>query len=325
MSQLKEQSATLVTAAVVGLAAAAVIAIEGSLAGEAFLFVDGCFIALVWGTARWTSRWTEGTEAPPGQWPDPYLLGYLAGGPSHAIHTATLALVVRGLLHAESDRLTLAVPNAADLVERPIEQGIVGAVAEVPLSREVFLSAAAKQACEAFHQKLVSADLIRGSKRIAHRALRGAIAAAGIVIVAVTRYALASSRGLHKFGFLGTMTIVAVTVILIAECADLFATGARSRTRAGDALLADMRRLFGTLPQRAQQLTPGGATNELSFLVALFGVAAAPAFARPLLHTWAPQPPPSSDSPGGDGGDSSSSSCSSSSCGGGGGCGGCGG
>ncbi len=116
MSQLKEQSATLVTAAVVGLAAAAVIAIEGSLAGEAFLFVDGCFIALVWGTARWTTRWTEGSEAPPGQWTDPYLLGYLAGGASHAIHTATLALVDRGLLHAESNRLTLAVPNAADLV-----------------------------------------------------------------------------------------------------------------------------------------------------------------------------------------------------------------
>ena len=78
--------------------------------------------------------------------------------------------------------------------------------------------------------------------------------------------------------------------------------------------------LFKRLPERAASLKPGGESNEMAMLAAVFGLTALPAAAYPFVEKIYPKPQSDSSGSGGDSG----SSCSSS-CGGGCGGGGCGG
>jgi hypothetical protein len=93
-------------------------------------------------------------------------------------------------------------------------------------------------------------------------------------------------------------------------------------TSRGRTLLADLRRLFARLRERAPRLTPGGASADAALLAAVFGVAALPtafAYAQALY----PRAASTSSSWSSSCGASCGSSCGGG--GGGGGCGGCGG
>jgi uncharacterized membrane protein YgcG len=108
----------------------------------------------------------------------------------------------------------------------------------------------------------------------------------------------------------------------------LFMTRGR-RTVRGDRVLVDLTTLFDALRERADELRPYAATNELALLMAVFGIGAVPMMAFPFRRAFRPAEAGTTSCGGSSyscGSSSSGSSCGGGrSCGGGGGCGGCGG
>jgi len=340
VSGLSQRAATAVTAVVALAGTATILAVESLVSGPPFLAIYAALIAVLCGVLRVVARQTDPAEVPPGQWTDPYLLAYLSGGPDLALRTVALSLVDRGLLHANGPALSVAVPGAAALVQRPVEQRLLQVVGAGADARSILQSGTLHDGCEDIQRQLRQARLIEiGPARLGSGLLRSGIAATALLMVAVARIVLAASRGQHKIGYLIALTLLGLVLVFSSKGGWSSLVSGPSRTRAGETLLADMRQLFGTLPLRAGQIQPGGGTSELSFLVALYGLAAAPAFASSTLQSWMPpahvapagmagaESSSSWDTSGSSSSSSSScssSSCSSSSCGGGGGCGGCG-
>jgi hypothetical protein len=116
--------------------------------------------------------------------------------------------------------------------------------------------------------------------------------------------------------------LLAVAVFLV-----LLALTFRRRTALGDDVLADLQQLFAGLNARAALLPADGSSNEMAFVAAVFGIAAATVNPRvAALKDLFPKASSSSSSSSGCGSSCGSSGCGSS-CGGGGcggGCGGCG-
>ena len=140
------------------------------------------------------------------------------------------------------------------------------------------------------------------------------LAAGGaLTAVAAIKIVIAISRGRSNVGFLVLLGLG----FLIAT----FAATHPRRTSAGNALVGDLRTLFGGLKDRASSLRPQSGGTDLALLAAVFGVGAA----LPVYPEAKKLFPQSGASDGGGSSDSSGgSSCGSSCGGGGGGCGGCG-
>jgi hypothetical protein len=138
-----------------------------------------------------------------------------------------------------------------------------------------------------------------------------------LVGTAIIKISVALNRGRTNIGFLILMVVALVIAAGVVS--------RPRRTRSGDLLLEDMRTLFSGLSGRANTLSPGGASNEVAFLAALFGVQALPLAAFPFARQLGKRAQPSASSCSTFISSCGSSSCGSS-CGGGcgGGCGGCG-
>jgi uncharacterized membrane protein YgcG len=121
-----------------------------------------------------------------------------------------------------------------------------------------------------------------------------------------------------------------IQFLIILTVAFGFAAYAISRPRLtakGEALLDNLRMLFGNLKDRALSIRPSSSPNELALLAAVFGIGAIPASAFPYAKKLYPKAASSGStfvsSCGSSCGSSSGSSCGGGGCGGG--CGGCGG
>ena len=101
-----------------------------------------------------------------------------------------------------------------------------------------------------------------------------------LVGVSVTKIWIAWSRGRHNIVFLIILTLVFVLWAMT--------TWRRERTGAGDGLRR-ARRTFKSLKDRAENIRPGGMTNDASYLAALFGLAALPAGYFPFITTLFPK------------------------------------
>lgn len=242
-------------------------------------------------------------------------IAYLRAGPEEALRIATLALMDRGLLElVDEHHVKAARPEVLAGLQRTeqrlLESCREPARASALLADETLRMTAATE-CES---QLVRAGLLPDETMKANRLWLLMIASLTLGFVAGLKMLIALSRGRTNIALL----IIAVVVFgfVIHRVTNPF------RTVAGDAMLADLRTLFGALKHRVSSFSldvPSGG-NEIALAAAVFGIGSLPASVGSLETIF--RKPASQSSSGC--GSSSGSSCGSS-CGGGGGGGGCGG
>lgn len=242
---------------------------------------------------------------------DPYMVAYLRGGKNEALRVAALSLVDRVILQHDGEDLIVSGNVTPAHVRRPIEKALIRHFAVRNTAQSIFTDKALEEACSVYETTLAKAGLMPDSDQKAKRRSLFLSGAALLASVSLIKAIIAISRGRFNLIFLLIMTIIAIIV--------LAAVVFPKQTPAGRELLRDLRTLFGSLRERASSIRPGGGSNELALLAAVYGMSAVSAIHFP----WAKKLFPKADS---SGGGSCGSSCGSG-CGGGcggGGCGGCG-
>lgn len=277
---------------------------------------------------------------------DPYQLAFLRVGAVAAVEVALVALIDRGILavvrpEASNDgtgivravtrlarfrargrpRVVQAAPRAETMLHHPLEKAVCahfaapGRLVDTSLRS---LTRAARAHCELPLQEL---GLLASPATRRRRALLAVVGTALLWSIAGTKISIALSRGHTNIGLLVLLAVVATVMC--------FAFVPARTTIAGRQMVESLRGLFRRLPERAGQIQPGGATNELPVLAALFGLSAVPQSIFP--HRDAVVRRVTSMGSGGSCsavascGTAASCGAGSASCGGGGGGGGCGG
>jgi uncharacterized protein (TIGR04222 family) len=297
-----------------------------TLPGLAFLLFYAACLALVL-TALWLLRRAiEPSDLEPLTAGEPYQLAYLRDGPAAAVEVALLSLIDRGLLSVgprtdgkpRTGPMIQTDPRAGDGLRLPFEKQVFAHFATPGASPTA--SSLVAMARSNYQRRLEQIGLLVSSDA---RVVRALLALAGAVIlwlVAGIKISYAHAHGHHNIGFL---IVLACTGTLL--CAQSV-TG--RRTLAGKRCIGGMQDLFCRLRARRLQIQPGGATDELPMLAAVYGldVVSASVFPHTQLIRRAQSAPGSHSCGSSHGSSCGSSSCGGSSCGGGGGgCGGCGG
>jgi uncharacterized protein (TIGR04222 family) len=285
---------------------------------EFLLFYLGLSIATLVAVVVLRRSREPGRQFPQPKLSDPYLIGYLRGGPSAAIESAVVSLIDRGLIDISDDRVRCNRHQRGALLTDPLERAIVEELG-TPRRPKDLGSMKFPEVFSGYARKLSMLGLVADTEEKSAR-LRDTLAGCiFLAVVAGIKIAVALSRGRTNIILLVILSILAVIVVIIL--------GNPRTTQRGKNVVEDLRTLFKGLQSRAESLTPGRSAGELALVSALFGAYTLPVSAFPMREKLFPQPPPSSGSDGSSSsscGSSSSSSCSGSSCGGGGGCGGCG-
>lgn len=254
----------------------------------------------------------DGGAVTPAALADPYLIAYLRGGASETIRTAAVSLIDRGLLTVEGEKVHTSSTGRKTDVRRTVERALLEYCAASSDPRGLFKDQKLVAACDEYEQQLTRRHLLPDEAVTANRKTIFNCAVAVLIAFSIVKLIVAFMRGRSNVMFLIVCTIIAV----VAAHAVAFPR----QTALGKALLSEIQNLFSALKLRAAQIRPGGATAEMSLLVAVFGISALQgadfAWTKLLFPAAA-----ASDSS-----SSSGSSCGSS-CGGGcgGGCEGCGG
>lgn len=241
---------------------------------------------------------------------DPYMVAFLRGGKNETLRVAALSLVDRGILQHHEEELIVSWNITPAHVRRPVEQALVRHFTTRNTAQSIFNDKTLEASCGEYEAALAKAGLMPDSEQ---KSKRRALFLAGVIFlggVAVIKAIIALSRGRFNLFFLVIMTIVALVALAVV----IFPR----QTPAGRELLRDLRTLFGSLRNRASSIRPGGSSNELAILAAVYGMSAVSAIHFPWARKLFPK---ANDSSGGACGSSCGSSCGGS-CGGG--CGGCG-
>jgi len=283
------------------------------LSGPEFLVFYSLFSAAVVLLIVISRRLTEKTDVALPRLSDPYQIAYLRAGNDEAIRVAAASLLDRKLLELTlTGRLATAAAAAIDQVRRPIEHSILSRYKIADDVSTLTTAPGIEAAALGYKKELIELGLLPDEPTEHGHHVVAAVAIMLLVGTALIKIGVALSRGRTNIFFLIVMAVVANVLAYWAATP--------RRTRAGDALLSNLKELFTGLKMRAHAIVPGGANNELAFLAGVFGLSALPAGTFPFANRIKPVQQSSC-------GSSSSSSCgsSSSSCGGGGGGGGCGG
>jgi uncharacterized protein (TIGR04222 family) len=282
---------------------------------EFLLFYCGLGVAIT--VVAWLTRRMSERGDTPRPLTDYLEIAFLRDGAGEAVRVAVLTLIDRGALSVDA-QMVVAAKDAARRVTKATERAIVTRVAEAARMADLLadeaVTAAVTAECE---PELVRRGLLPDAGQRASRNRLWLLSAGTLVLVAALKIGVALARGRSNIGFL----VLLGFAFLIATAV---ATHPR-RTPAGNALVGDLRTLFGGLKDRASSLRPQSGGTDLALLIAVFGVGAA----LPVYPEAQKLFPQSGASHGGGGSDSSCGSSSGSSCGsscggGGGGCGGCG-
>ncbi len=268
-------------------------------------------VVLILGLRTWLQR-EESLDTPSAlKMSDPYFIAYLRAGRNEALRVATVSLLDRSLLVQSGETLRTANSKVVRLVQRPIEKAILKFYEKSAEGHRIFKDASAIAACDEYATALQNEKMLADRETFIRRFLPTAIVLATMLWLTWMRVGMAFSAGRRNVGFLVVVTVVLVGITLYFWF--------RRRTAQGDAMVADLQKLFLRLKTRAKALRPGGESNEVALLAGVFGLSALPAKNFPFLARL--YPAKSNDGSGC--GSSSSCSSGSSSCGGGG--GGCGG
>jgi uncharacterized protein (TIGR04222 family) len=285
------------------------------LTGPQFLLFYGCVGVAVCLALRAARRKDEDSERPAPALDDPYLFAALRAGGEECVRIATMALVDRNLISVNKSgrSATVLARNVEDVqrVTRGVEQAVLRACANPRSPEDLISSVKNDSSVESYTDALRRMGLLPDERRKQARLRRFTWAALVLAAISLVKIAVGLSRSRPVlFLVIETAAVIAVALVISNP----------RRTAAGDRLVASVRALFSNLKSRAASIRPGGATTELVWLGAVFGLAAVPAIAFPHRRLFAPQAASSGSS------SSCGSSCGSSSCGGGcgGGCGGCG-
>jgi uncharacterized protein (TIGR04222 family) len=289
------------------------------LPGRAFLLFYAGLIAVLALLARVLRAYLERGPIPRLEQVDPYLIAYLRGGADEAIRVVAFALLDRGLLEWDGDRLRTR-EGALEQARRPLERSVLEVLRVPRALAGVSAEAPVQQAFAALARELTALGLLPGLRQKTTRfIIVGTVLAIGWAVASV-KIAIALERGRSNIGFL-VLFAIALPLILY------FALRARN-TSTGDRLIEDLQQLFKRLRWRSRDLHMGGATNELALLAGVYGMTALQGDARIAAQKMSrvKEAGASGSSCGTTTscGSSASSSCGSS-CGGGGGGGGCGG
>ncbi len=255
---------------------------------------------------------------------DPYQTAFLRAGRREVIRTAIISLLDRGLLAAKDTQLSVGRPDAAALARRPLDKAILLLCANpypaLTLFADNVIQGEADHIGETLQQKGLLPDA--GVQRAR---LRRTLLALGLLVgVAAIKFGVALSRGRHNVTFLCLLAAAAVWLVRRVV--------RRPRTVLGDRVFRYLPRLVGDLQSRRALVRAAQASGSLTFMVALYGLAALPAAMAELIEPLHLAKSPQGASAWGSCGSSCASAPSVSSSGGGcggggcgGGCGGCGG
>jgi uncharacterized protein (TIGR04222 family) len=280
------------------------------LRGPEFLVFYAVLSAAVLALTAALRRFVDGSgvaQSPSSLVSDPYLVAQLRGGAPETLRVALLSLVDRDLIEESGGTFRTRDGVQAAHGHRPIERELLTHYRNGGDGPSVL---SLVKHCEPFEERLRSLQLIPDASIRARRLLVFVPMLLILGGVAAKKVSIGLSRG-RPVTFLLILGVISVGL--------LYKVAMPRRTRAGENLLADIRRLFGGLKERAATIRRGGSTSELALLAAVFGLTAVPLTVFPQRALLYPQASSSSSGCG------SSSSCGSS-CGGGcgGGCGGCG-
>ena len=242
---------------------------------------------------------------------DPYLIAYLRGGTFESLRVATVALIDRGLLVADETEMTVKRRGPVQNLRVPLEQALVDFFAHERPAKDIFDDLDLRAGCDDYARRLAGLGLVTDAEVRAARRRWLVVALAILIGLGAAKFFVALSHGRTNVFFLVVFTVV--SSIAAVKLATPF------RTTRGNAVLADLRRLFERLQQRAGRIRGGKGDPDAALLAAVFGLAALPTPAFGYARKLYPRRTSTSGTSGGCG-----SSCGSS-CGGGGGGGGCGG
>ncbi|MDR2689384.1 MAG: TIGR04222 domain-containing membrane protein [Azoarcus sp.] len=255
---------------------------------------------------------------------DPHLIAYLRAGRHELIRVAIIALLGRGLLVANGDKLQ-ASPYAVTKARRPLDKAILTLYKREGKAQTAFTDATISSEIENIHKQLRNMKLLPNETQTLSRFLGVLFTIGFLWFVAGQKITLATARGHHNIGFLLLLAVLIVPIAAIAVNAQT-RSPARSRTNLGDHVLNGVRRQFAGLGKRSESLDFDGQTGEIAFYAAAIGSISLPpkveAIIEPLDLNPPARPPNNAQRGNSSCGGSCGSSCGSS-CGGGG-CGGCG-
>jgi len=244
---------------------------------------------------------------------DPYKIAFLRGGANEALRVASISLIDRGILKIEDNDFIVTDKKVdPSQVTRRIEKDLVAHFKTKKKATSIFTTPRLEQSCLSYQTSLENEGLIPDNSQRAFKYLLGTCAYLTLIGASIIKIYVAFSRGRHNLIFLVMLTILfCVFVALLLK---------RRQTRKGASFLSSLRIVFRSLKDRASRIAPGGTTNELSILAAIFGMGAIYSVNYPYVKTLFPKGSAASSS-----GSCGSSCGSGSGCGGGGCGGGCGG
>ena len=213
--------------------------------------------------------------------------------------------------------MLVRVKDAPEIAVRPIEKAVLKEFSDAMEVRQAIEDLKTMEVCDEYEATLSEMNLLPDESTKSARRQMAFVAAGVLLGIAALKILVALSRGRTNIDFL--VILAGLAVFLAFKVANPF------RTAQGDDFLAGLKTLFAALRGRADSLRPGGATSELAWLAAVFGLSAVPADVFPQVRALQ-----AAGGTGGTFGDWGGSSSCGSSCGGGcgsgcgGGCGGCG-
>ncbi len=242
---------------------------------------------------------------------DPYQVAYLRDGIGEAVRLAVFSLLDRGLLEEAGGAVRRVRSDGDSLARRPIEKAVLLGCTQWAEFSAIQGQLGVAAACKGYQSTLEQQELLADTRTFTARFFPFVAAFSLLIGVAVARALWAVGHGRHNIGFLIILAIVGGIALVVVW--------RRRRTALGDAALDRLNVLFANLKRRANDLVPGGQSNDAVLTAALFGFAALPVGSFPYLERVFPKQKSTGDSS--SGGDSSSDGGGG--CGGG--CGGCGG
>ena len=278
------------------------------LSDPQFLAFYLMFAAVVVAAFYFGRRYYESGPLPTIDLTDPLLFACLRGGPKEVVRVATLGLIDRGLLKTPDE--TVAAETKPQVASTRIEREILHHFrSATDLDSILDRPAIERVAAEDYEGQLIQLRLVPDAEMLRLRAWLLVTALISLIGVGTIELMVAKAAGHRNVGSLFILMVLGAIVIVKLR--------GGYRTVLGDSCFSSIRGMLRKLRDRATTIKPGSGSRDLLWLTALFGAAALPTEAFPLVPTLWPKPRPTSLALGG-GGDGGIGD-------GGGGCGGSGG
>ncbi|HYM76293.1 MAG TPA: TIGR04222 domain-containing membrane protein [Candidatus Dormibacteraeota bacterium] len=288
------------------------------LRGPEFLFFYLLLSGFVILGVIWLRALIEAGPTPQVSLDDPYFFAYLRGGINEVFRAAIVVLLDRGWLIADEEIVSRRADIEPHPVQPEVEQEILSFFFAPHAAYEALKTSSLGASAAAYDKRAVALDLMPDARARGRRYIFAAIAACFLIGVSLMKIGIALARGRTNILFLVVLTTVAQIV--------LWQVAISGPTAKGQALLRDIRGLFGDLKGRRPFLRPGAGTKEIAWLVGVFGIGALPGDGFPDVKTLFPQSTRAVNLGGAGSSCGAATSCGSGgSCGGGCGGGGCGG